>query len=130
MKYEYGPDIDFKITSIGDMLTHNGAYSNLNEKTQYLLQTLCHVVYQIKKAIQTAPNGLLWINNDVGMHWIHEKDGDHYFMYTKDMMNGFHVIETGYHAFDFEFVSPNQLMRADSLLDYAYNDVVKNGRAS
>lgn len=66
MIYDYGPDIDFKIRSAGAMLEHNGSYGSLSEDDQYLLQAVCHMVYQVKDDIRLSDNSIL----SLGSVWI------------------------------------------------------------
>lgn len=128
MTYDYGPNENFKINTTGAMLKYNGTYSELNQQEQYLLQALCHVICQIKADIQASPNGILKLSG-VWLHWLHAQGRDDYSLYTDDMMTAFHIIEKGLHSYDVEFISPNQLRKADPLFDYAYQHRLDHGRA-
>ena len=127
MTYDYGPNVDFNINTTGAMLAHNGSYSKMTPQNRYLLQALCHMIYQIKDDIQASPNGILKLGG-VWLHWLHTQGRDDYSLYTDDMMTAFHIIETGCHSYDVEFISPNQLQKADPLLDYAYQHRLDHGR--
>ena len=128
MAYDYGPDIDFSIRNVGAMLELNGPYGSLNQAEQYLQQAICHMVYQVKDDIKLSKNGMLFLEN-VWIQWIRTPCGDEYSLYTDDMMTVFHIIETGHYAYDFEFLSPRQLRKADSFVDYAFQHAMKNGKA-
>lgn len=128
MNYDYGPNTDFSVRLVGTIKEYNGSYRDLDPQQKYLLQAVCHMIYQIKEDIRSSPSGILKLDG-VWAHWIPMQDGDDYSLYTNDMMTVFHIIETGYHTFDFEFFSPNQFVKADSLIDYAYNHRLVNGRA-
>ena len=126
--YDYGPNVDFRIRFVGEMRDHNGSYGSTSSENQYLVQALCHMIYQIKSDIQASFNGILRLDG-LWIQWVHTYDGEEYSVYTNDGMTVFHIIETGFHSFDFEFLSPNQLKKADPLLDYAYEHRLDNGRA-
>lgn len=117
--YEYGPNVDFNIKFIGDMKKYNGDYEKQNDKSKYLLQTLCHAIYEIKDDIKNSKNGILKLD-EIWIHYLQLDKGEDYSIYTNDMMTAFHIIETAAYSFDFEFLSPSQLIKADSLLNYAY----------
>ena len=122
-KYEYGPDIDFDITTVGEMREHNGRYDDLNENGQYLLQAICHMVYQIKSEfhdeVDTIQLNGVWVM----------KAKNSYALYTTSMMTVFNIIETGKHSFEVEFLSPTQFTFADPFIEYARIHAIKHGKA-
>ena len=126
--YDYGPNLDFNIRFVGDMKKYNGSYEDSSEKNQYLVQSLCHMIYQIKYDIQSSSSGILRLNG-IWIQYLHTRNGDEYSVYTNDMMTVFHIIETGLYSFDFEFLSPKQCYKADALIDYAYEHRMDFGRA-
>lgn len=127
MTYDYGPDLDFKIRIVGDMGKHTGSYRAGAQVNQYLAQNICHMVYQLKWDIQSSPAGVLKF--DWGyIHWWHMPNGmDDYTAYC-DGMVAFHIIETGYHSFDLEFLSSHQLAKLEALPQYAFEHMKRHGR--
>lgn len=128
MIYDYGPDIDFSIRNIGAMFEHNGSYDCLDQDSQYLIQAICHMIYQIKDNIRPSENSILSLGG-VWIQWMRTPRGEEYSLYTDDMMTVFHIIETGDFSYDIEFLSPNQFRRADSFINYAFQHAQKNGKA-
>ena len=125
--YDYGPNADFNIRFVGEMAAHNGSYEMQNEQTKYLTQAICHAIYEIKDDVKRSSEGILKLDG-VWVQWLNMGSSDSYSVNTYDMMTVFVVNETGYYSFDVEFFSPNQFRKADSLLDYAYNHKLGNGR--
>lgn len=127
--YDYGPNVDFTIRFVGDMELYNGTYEDRSEKDKYLVQVLCHAIYQIKDILKTCKAGIYYYE-DIFFHWIARYNReDSYSVYTRSGMTVLHVVETGYHSFDVEFLSTKQLsLYGDSLLDLAYQHVMHYGR--
>lgn len=119
--YEYGPNFDFDVSFEGDMKRYYGSYESQNENNKYLIQSLCHAIYEIKDDIQRSENGMLWFHDKNWIHWTHSYEGDRYSLYTYDYMTAFSIIQTGTYSFKIDFVSTNQLIKCDSFLDYAVN---------
>lgn len=126
-KYDYDPDIEFKIMNIGEMLEVNGCYSNSNLKGQRLLQELCHMIYQIRDEVRFSKNRVLSLGS-VWLQWTPTYNGEHFQLFTDDYMTAFHIIMRSRYSFDIEFLSPNQLAKADPLLEYAYKHAQVNGK--
>ena len=128
MIYDYGPDIDFKIRTVGTMLDHNGSYDCLNQDDQYLLQAVCHMVYQVRDDIRLSKNSILSLGN-VWIQWMRTPCGEEYALFTDEMMTVFHIIETGDYSYDIEFFSSRQFRKADSFINYTFQHAQKNGKA-
>lgn len=128
--YDFGPNVDFNIRFVGEMEQYNGSYESKDSQSQYLVQVLCHAIYQIKKDIcknKISPDQSILYLSDIYFHWIRETNS--YAVYGRNGMTVMVVYETGFHSFDFEFLSPNQLERyGDTLLDYACQHVLTYGR--
>lgn len=127
-EYEYGPKSDFNIETDGTVKEQKGAFSQLDKDEKRLLQVLCHMIYQIKDDIKSSRNGILNLGKS-RIHWLPTKLGEEYSLYTDDMITVFRIIETGCYSFVIEFISPDQLMAAKTLDDYAYNHRLEFGRA-
>lgn len=128
--YDFGPNVDFNIRFVGEMEQYNGSYESRDCEDRYLAQVLCHAIYQIKTEIQNSmidsDQSLLYLS-DIYVHWIRQTNS--YAVYTRSGMTMMVIYETGFHTYDFEFLSPNQLERyGDTILNYACQHVWKNGR--
>ena len=126
--YDYGPDFDFNITFTGDMEKYNGSYENIDDKSKYLVQSLCHALYEIKDEIHNSEKGQLWFNDNNWIQHLHTYKGENYGLYTYDFMTAFVITQTDENDFDVDFLSPNQLLKCDSFLDYAAEHKVKTKR--
>lgn len=129
--YDFGPNFDFDIRFIGDMKKFNGSYEDQSDENKYLAQVLGHAIYQVKEYLQECPAGIFYFG-DIYFHWIdwHNK-GNSYSVYTRGGMTIMHVIHTGMHSFDFEFLSPRQLEDyGEDILDFAVQHVEENGRVT
>jgi len=125
--FDYGPNVEFNIETVGDMLKYYGDYIDQSDSDQYLLQAVCHMVYQIKDDIKASTAGVFKLKN-FWIHYLSTPQGEEYSLYV-DGMTAFHIIETGYHSFEFEFFSARQFQKAEALIDYAYNHRMDFGRA-
>ncbi len=114
MNYEYGPDFDFYITAVDDFKRCNGSYSDMSKNDQYVLQTICHMLYQIDDDIFPG-------FTDFGESYLLKVDGYNtsYSLLTADGMTIFSVTKTGNYSYDFEFLSPNRFrMQTNGFFDY------------
>ena len=123
MIYDYGPDIQFNISTTGDMLLYNGPYESINAQGKYLLQAICHMVYQIKNEFEDEVSTIQL--NDT---WI-MKVQNCYSLYTSSMMTVFSIKEVGKYSYEFEFFSPAQFKRADSFINYASAHAITHGKS-
>jgi len=122
MHYEFGPDINFDIKFTGDMEKFNGNYYEQSEANQNLIQTLCHMAYQITDTVKDCGDILrmdgVWatiINNNFSL-------------YTNDMMTVFSIWKTGKYSYDFEFFSPTQLEKSNGFFKYVSDHFNTYGR--
>lgn len=127
--YDFGPYADFYIRFIGDMEKYNGSYEAQNDKEKYLVQVLCHAIYQVKEHIQNCQAGVFYYGN-IYFHWIDSNNYENsYSVYTRGGMTVMHIVETGPYSFDFEFLSPRQLEEyGDDILDFAVQHANRYGR--
>lgn len=129
--YEYGPETDFDISYSGDMARYNGSYEETAPNDRYLIQALCHAVYQVRNDIAAELGDgttVLRLKGGTVLMAMHLGDRDDYSLFTGDGMTAFHIIHTGRHSFEVEFVSPSQLRKAGPLIDYAFRHALTNGR--
>lgn len=126
--HELGPNVDFQIKFVGDMKRYNGNYDDSSEEGKDLIQLICHMVYQIKDEFKAAGSDVFRVDGLWGL-CTRTSNGDHYILYTSDMMTVFHITETGYHSFEVEFLSMNQCRKLNPLFGYAYSHQRRHGRA-
>lgn len=123
MDYGYGPYIDFDIEFTGEMKESNGSYQNMDTKSKYLMQLICHMAYQISGTVRKEPAGIVKFDSTFA-HLI----GNSFSLYTDDGMTAFTVIQVGKYSYQVEFFSPRAFRGTNSFLDYVYSHVQRFGR--